>query len=176
MWDRILSRVLMMSVLLIQLACIGVAWAEARRIEGIYRNPALGYSISIPRGLTGLAGDEAGPERGVRIPLPSGGKIAVFGEPNTLESADPEAGVRAELSHAPCMSDSQEVKQARVGKLDGAQATVVCGQRVLHLILTFRARGGPIYWLRLETDRAHELEDNAVLKNVAESFKLIRWK
>jgi hypothetical protein len=55
-------RLLMTAVLLVQ-----VAWADARWIEGTYRNPALGYLIRIPRGLKGTAGDEAGPERGVRI-------------------------------------------------------------------------------------------------------------
>jgi hypothetical protein len=31
------SRVLIIVVLLIQITCVGVAWADARWIEGIYR-------------------------------------------------------------------------------------------------------------------------------------------
>jgi hypothetical protein len=171
-----ISRMLMTIVLLVQLACTGVAWADARWIKGTYRNPALGYSIRIPRGLRGMAGDEAGPERGVRISLPSGGKIVVFGEPNSLEWKSPEEGVKAELTHEVCASDRQEVKQARVGRLNGAKATLVCGDRLLRLFLAFRPRGGPIYCLRLETVRAHESGDEAILENIAASFELIRWK
>ena len=171
------SRMLMAGVLLVQLACTGGAWADARWIKGTYRNPALGYSIRIPHGLRGMAGDEAGPERGVRILLPSGGKIVVFGEPNSLEWKSPEEGVRAELTHAACASDQQEeVKQARIGRLSGAKASLVCGDRVLRVLLAFRTGGGPVYWLRLETVRAHESEDNAILESIASSLKLIRWE
>jgi len=42
------SRMLMTAALLVQLACVGLASADARCIEGSYRNPALGYSIKIP--------------------------------------------------------------------------------------------------------------------------------
>lgn len=45
-----------------------------------------GYVLRIPKGLEGIAGDRAGPERGVSITLPSGGKILSIGEPNSLES------------------------------------------------------------------------------------------
>ena len=70
----------------------------------------------------------------------------------------------------------QEVTQTRVGKLSGAKANLVCGDRVLTLILVFRPGGGPVYWLRLETVQAHESEDNAILKRIGASFKLIRWE
>jgi hypothetical protein len=170
------SRLLLTGVLLVQVAWAGVAWADARWVEGTYRNPALGYSIRIPRGLKGKAGDEAGPERGIRISLASGGEIVVFGEPNSLEWKSPEEGVRAELTHAACASSRQEVKQARVGRLSGAKASLVCGDRVLRMFLAFRVAGGPVYWLRLETVRAHEPEDDAILESIAASFKLIRWE
>jgi hypothetical protein len=170
------SRVLMTGVLLFQVAWAGVACADARWIEGIYRNPALGYSIRIPRGLKGMAGDEAGPERGVRISLPSGGEIVVLGDPNSLEWKSPEEGVRTEMAHAACASDRQEVKQANIGKLSGAKASLVCGDRVLRVLLAFRKRGGLVYWLRLETVHAHESEDDAILDSIAASFRVIRWE
>jgi len=173
---EMVPRVLMTFILLVQLACVGVARPDARWIKGTYRNHALGYSIKIPRGLRGTAGDQAGPERGVRISLASGGEIAVFGEPNSLEWKSPEEGVRAELTHAACASAQQEVKQARVGKLSGAKANFICGDRVLKVFLAFRAGGSPVYWLRLETVRAHELEDDAILESIAASFRLIRWE
>lgn len=123
-----------------------------------------------------MAGDESGPERGVSILLPSGGKIVVFGEPNSLEWKNPEQGVSTVLTRADCSSRQPEVREAGLGKLKGAKASLVCGDRVLKALLGFRPRGGPIYWLRLETDCAHELEDNAILENIAASFKLIKWE
>jgi hypothetical protein len=125
--------------------------AESRLIEGTYRNATLGYSIKIPRGLKDVADDQAGPERGVRISLPSGEEIVVFGEPHTLEYKSPEEGVRAELTIKGCESDQREIKRALVGKLDGAEGGFVCGDRLPRLFLAFRSHGGPIYWLRLET-------------------------
>lgn len=171
-----ISRASITVVLLVQVACVGAALADARWIEGAYRNPALGYSIRIPRGLKGMAGDEAGPERGVSIPLPSGGKIVVFGEPNSFEWKSPEEGVRHELTHVACALDGQEVKQASIGRLSGAKGSLVCGDRVLRVLLAFRTKGGPIYWLRLDTVRTHQSEDDAILESIAASFKLIRWE
>ena len=123
-----------------------------------------------------MAGDESGPERGVRILLPSGGKIVVFGEPNSLEWKSPKEGMRYELTFAACASDGQEVKQASIGRLSGAKGSLVCGDRVLKVLLAFRTKGGPIYWLRLDTVHTHESEDDAILESIAASFKLIRWE
>jgi hypothetical protein len=172
-WDCMVSRALMTGVLLVQLACIGVALADARWVEGTYRNPAFGYSITIPPGLRGMAGDEAGPERGVRISLPSGGVILVYGEPNSLHWKSPKEGLRSERANAACGSDQPEVKQINF-VLNAAKAVQICGERVLRLILAFRKSGGPVYWLRLETVRAHASEDETILDSITESFKLIR--
>jgi hypothetical protein len=106
----------------------------------------------------------------------SGGKIFVFGEPNSLEWKSPEDGIKTELTRADCTSDQQEVKQAHVGKLSGAKVSPVCGDHVLKVLLAFRTGGGPAYWLRLETVRVHESEDDAILESIAASFKLIRWE
>ena len=163
-------------ILLLEAASTTLVWAQSRPIEGTYRNPALGYSIRIPEGLKGNTGDQAGPERGVRIPLPSGGQIVVFGEPNSLEWKNPQEGIRWELKDSDCSSTPQEVRPVLVGKLKGAKGGIVCGDNVLNLLLAFRTHGGPIYWLRLETARAHESEDEAVLKRIAASFRLIRWE
>jgi hypothetical protein len=157
------------------IAGFAVAHADPRWIEGTYRNHAFGYSIEIPRGLKGLVGDKDGPERGPRIQLHSGGNIVVFGEPNSLEWKTPEEGIRYDLSHEKCESGAEEVSKTRLGKLEGASGSFICKDRVVHVLLVFRPRGEPIYWLRLETTRAHEKEDEAVLANTAASFKLIRW-
>lgn len=97
-------------------------------------------------------------------------------EPNSLEWKNLEEGVRDELTHAACASTPQEVKKARVGKLSGAVGSLTCGDRVLRMLLVFRAGGGPVYWLRLETVSAHESQDNAILEGIASSFKLMRWE
>jgi membrane carboxypeptidase/penicillin-binding protein len=39
----------------------------SRSVEGTYRNPTLGYSINVPRGLKATTGGDAGPERGLTI-------------------------------------------------------------------------------------------------------------
>ena len=148
---------------------------EFRRIEGTYRNPALGYSVKVPRGLKASAGDEAGPERGVRIALPSGGEIVVFGESNSLEWKSPEEGVKMGITRTDCTTDRQQIKQVKIGQLKGAETSFVCGDRVLRVLLAFRRGGEPIYWLRLETPRSHQAEDEAILNSVAASFKQIRW-
>ena len=170
------SRILATSVVLPLIACANIASAQVSSIEGTYRNPALGYSIQIPRGLKGVTAGQDGPERGVKISLPSGGQIVVFGEPNSVEYKSPGEGVRAELKLNACESAKQEIQTAAVGKIKGARGELVCGDRILKLYLAFRPRGGPIYGLRLETTRAHRSEDESALDTVATSFKLIRWK
>jgi hypothetical protein len=169
----VVSRMLMAGVLLVPLVCAVVTWADTRWIEGTYRNPALGYSIKVPPGLRGKTGDQDGPERGLGILLPSGGTIKVYGEPNSLEWKSPGDGVRFDLTRQDCVQHEQEVKRTRVGKLSGAKASLVCGDRILTVILVFHPGGEPIYWLRLETARIHEAEDNAILESIAASFKLI---
>ena len=165
--------------LLLQIIWAPIVRAETRSVEGTYRNPGLGYSIKIPRGLKGVTGDQDGPERGVRIPLASGGEIVVFGEPNSLEWKSPEEGMEDwmedHLKRPACNSGERKIERARVGRLNGAKGTLICGDRVLKVLLAFRSSGGPIYWIRLETLRVHQSEDEAVLETVAMSFKLIRW-
>jgi hypothetical protein len=163
-------------LLLLRTIWIPMVCAETRSVEGVYRNPALGFSIKIPRGLKGVTGDQDGPERGVRIPLTSGGEIVVFGEPNSLEWKSPEEGVEDLLKNRTCNSGKSEIERARVGKLNGAKGSLICGDRVLKVLLAFRPHGGPIYWIRIETPRVHESEDEGILETVAASFKLIRWK
>jgi hypothetical protein len=149
---------------------------QQRWVVGTYRNPALGYSIKVPGGLKGITGDQAGPERGLRILLSSGGVISVWGEPNSQVWKNPIQGVRSTLSEAKCASGQQDVAPTPVGKLSGAKGTVVCSGRVLKTFLVFRSSGGPIYWMRLETSSAQKLQDEAVLDSVAASFNLIPWE
>jgi hypothetical protein len=171
-----MKKVRWMASLLGLAVLTSLARPESRPIEGTYRNPALGYSVKVPHGLKAIAGDESGPERGVRITLPSGGEIVVFGEPNSLEWKSPEEGVKMGITRTDCTTDRQQIKHVKVGRLKGAETSFVCGDRVLRVLLAFRKGGGPIYWLRLETPRSHQAEDEAILNSVAASFKQIRWE
>jgi len=164
------------AVLVLCLAMCVAAIGQQRWVTGEYRNEALGFAVRIPRGLRGLAGDEAGPERGVQISLGSSTLVAVYGEPNSLEYKTPAEGVRDSLSNHNCHSDQPEISPARVGSLHGAKGRVVCGEQVTEEMLVFRPGGGPIYWLRLETTTAHEKDDEATLSKVAAGFRLIRWR
>lgn len=156
--------------------CISLAGASPRWITGTYQNPALGFAVRIPHGLKGLAGDQEGPERGVRIILPSSGQIVVFSEPNSAEWSKPADGVRALMEKEACPSGKPVLSPARVGRLNGSNGILVCDERVIEAFLTFRPGGGPIYWLRLETVRAHQSADASVLADVVASFRLIRWE
>lgn len=155
--------------------CVAVA-PEARWVEGVYRNPALGYAIRVPRGLKGVTGDQSGPERGLRITLPLGGEIAIWGEPNSGDWKMPEEGIRFALADESCASGQPEVLRTRLGRLTAAKGSLVCNDRVLKLFLVIRPGGGLVYWLRLETFRAQELGDSAILENIAATFQTIRWK
>jgi hypothetical protein len=165
-------RVSVIGVLLFPLICASFAGAAPRWVEGTYQNPALGFSIQIPRGLRGLTGDQDGPERGVRISLPSSGEIAVFGEPNSLEWKNPAAGVRDDLAQEGCSAGKPELSPTHVGQVSGAKGILFCGDRLLVVLMVFRPGGGPIYWLQLKTTRDHQSVDDAILANVAASFKL----
>jgi hypothetical protein len=180
-WAHMISGLMMAGAfLLLQTTWIPIVCAESRSVEGTYRNFALGYSIKIPYGLKGVTGDQDGPERGVRIPLASGGEIVVFGEPNSLEWKSPEEGIGDwmgdYLKRPTCNSGERKIERARVGRLNGAKGTLICGDRVLKVLLAFRSSGGPTYWIRLATLRVNQSEDEAVLEAVTASFKLIRWK
>ena len=153
-----------------------VVRAEERAVRGVYRNPALGYSIRIPRGLSGIAGVPSGPERGVQISLPSGGMISVYGEPNSLEWKSPFDGVQWTLENGECTSGTAGPSHTLIGRIAGAQGRLACGNAVEITFLAFRPRGGPIYWLLLTTSPAHEDMEKAILEEVAATFRIIRWQ
>jgi hypothetical protein len=165
------------SIFLVALLFAGtLARGDERWLEGTYRNPALGYSIKVPRGSKAKAGDEAGPERGVTISLPSGGTFVVYGEPDSLEWKNPTEGIHYDLEHEKCPSANSNESSARIGKLAGAQGTLVCGDRIVKVLLAFRSQGGLIYWFRLNTTPGHNAEDIAILRGIVATFRLIPWR
>lgn len=95
------------AIIILLVSCISAA-QTARRITGNYSNQAFGYEVTIPEGLLGTADDEGGSERGFSISLPSGGTIALFGEPNTLEWKTPMDGIRHSLGAEKCDSGRRQ--------------------------------------------------------------------
>ena len=156
------------------LLCV-VAIAQERWVAGEYRNNAVGFAVRIPNGMRGLTGDRSGPERGVKISLPSGASVTVYGEPNSLEYKTAAEGIQESLSNY-CHSGEPTVSAARVGRLRGAKGRVVCGERIIEEMLAFRPGGGLIYWLRLETTNARAADDEAALETIANGFKIIAWR
>ena len=155
----------------------GIIRAQEWQVSGAYRNPAEGYSIKIPRGLSGKTGVSGmGNQRGVDISLPSGGLIAVWGEPNSLEWRGPSDGVQWRLENGECTSGKTEPSKIVVGRIVGAQGRLACGDAVEITFLAFRPGGGPIYWLTLKTSSARESEDKAILEKVAKTLRIIRWR
>ena len=155
----------------------GIIRAQEWQVNGTYRNSAEGYSIKIPRGLSGKTGvSGTGNQRGVDISLPSGGLISVWGEPNSLEWRSPSDGVRGHLENGECTSGKTEPSETVVGRIAGAQGRLACGNAVEITFLAFRPGGGPIYWLMLKTSPTHESEDKAVLEKVATTFRIIGWR
>ena len=160
------------------LCATGHAAAQSmpRAVVGRYHNPAQGFSVRVPRGLRGVAGDQAGPERGVKILLGEGRRIVVFGEPNSLEWKDSaEAARRANEVYG---SDALNAKvtSGRLGPLAASRAVIQSRSRTLEVMVAFRPGGGPVYWARLESDRKHYQYDRTVFQRVARSFRIEAWK
>lgn len=143
-------------IIILVISCASAA-QTARRITGAYSNPALGYEVTVPEGLVGITGDQAGPERGFTISLPSGGSLTIFGEPNSLEWKTPMDGIRRALALEKCNSDRRQATAfGRMGRLTATKGTLACDDRILEMLLAFRPGGGPIYWITLRTTASKE--------------------
>lgn len=145
-------------------------------VAEMYQNPALGYSIDIPKGLVGVTGDQAGPERGIEVRLKTGGVISVYGEPNSLGWSSPQDGVKYAFAHSECPKTPPKVSRVRLGNVSGAKGEQSCGGSITETMLAFRPKGGPIYWIVLRTHSEHKSEDEATLQQMARTFKLIKWE
>jgi hypothetical protein len=154
---------------------LGVA-QTARTVKGRYRHPGQGFSVLVPERATGLLEGDPHTERGIRIALPSGGSVAAYGEPNSLEWPSPVDGIRWAVANYPKCSLDGIQTPAKLGQLAGAGARLSCGDRIIRFLLAFRPGGGPIYWIRLETASTHDAEDATFFEQVASSFQIIRWQ
>lgn len=156
---------------LVLILAVGVLQTP-RTVKGRYRHPGQGFSVVVPEKATGLLEGDPATERGIRIVLPSGGSIFVYGEANSLEWPRPADGIRWTMTlNSKC--SSKGIQDARVGELSGAGARLACGEASMRLLLAFRPGGGSVYWLRLETETAHEAKNATFLEQVAASFQII---
>jgi len=163
-------------IIILALSCVSAAQA-ARRITGKYTNPALGYEVTVPEGLAGVTGDQAGPERGFSISLSSGGTINVFGEANSLGWKSPMDGIRHSLGVEKCDSGRQQATAfGRMGRITATKGTLVCGDRLVEMLLAFRPGGEPIYWITLRTTTQKRVDDEAAFNKLAATFQLISWQ
>jgi hypothetical protein len=162
--------------LILLLSCVSAA-QTARRITGDYKNPALQYEITVPEGLAGTTGDQAGPEKGFTISLPSGGTIAVSGEANTLGWRSPMDGIRHSLGVEKCESARQQSTAfGRMGRITATKGTLVCGDRLLEILMAFHPGGEPVYWITLRTTTQKRADDEAAFNKLAATFQLIPSK
>jgi len=155
---------------------IAAAQSVPRAVVGRYHNPAQGFSVRVPRGLRGVAGDQAGPERGVKILLGEGRRIVVYGEPNSLEWEDTAQAARRAIEVDGFDAGNTKVTSGRLGPLPASRGVIQSRSRNLEVIVAFRPRGGPVYWARLESDRKHFRYDQTVFNRVARSFRIEAWK
>ena len=158
------------------LALVIAAPQPPRIVQGQYRLPAKGFAVVVPRNATGLLEGDPAVERGIRIALTSSGNVFVYGEMNSLEWRTPTEGVQSLAQSADAECVISPVSDARVGTLVGAGARVLCGAQVIRYALAFRPGGGPIYWVRLETNTRQEAAETKVFEQIAASFRLIRWE
>jgi hypothetical protein len=153
---------------------IPLARAEpARQISGRYSNPSQGFSVLVPMGLAGLAGAEAGPERGVGVPLSASASMVVFAEPNSLDWKRPADGIRwAVAARRAELIETPRVTATRLGKIEASTATLRTLDDVEEIVLAFRPGGGLIYWAQLTTDRARHPRDRIRFLQMIRTFRV----
>ena len=160
------------AIIILLISCFSAAQTP-KRITGKYSNPAFGYEITVPEGLTATTDDQGGKERGFTISLPSSGTVSVFAEANTYGWMAPADGVRHSLGVEKCDSGRQQSTGfMRMGRLMATKGTFVCGERAMEVLLTFHPGSGPIYWITLHTTAQKRAEDEIVVNKLAPTFQL----
>ena len=155
---------------------------QGRPTSKRYFNYAEGFSVAIPSGLQGRAGQDAGPERGVAVPLSRDctGVVVVYGEPNSLEWPTPADAITWEVQTQTKDAPQAEIQRyrTRLGKLKAAGVTVKRGatSEVEDIVVAFRPGGGPVYTARLSTTGKRYKQDREVFRKVLRGFRLEAWR
>ena len=155
---------------------------QGRVISKRYFNYAEGFSIAIPRGFRGRAGQEAGPERGVAVPLSCDctGVMVVYGEANSFEWATPADAITWEVQIQAKNDPQAEIQRyrTRLGNLKAAAVTIrhPATSEVEDIVVAFRPRGEPIYTARLSTIEERYKRDRDVFMKALRGFRLEVWR
>jgi hypothetical protein len=155
---------------------------QGRVISKRYFNYAEGFSLAMPSGLRGRAGQAAGPERGVSIPLSHdcAGVVVVYGEPNSSEWQMPADAIKWEVDSVVENDPHAEVQRykTRLGKLKAEGVTVRhrATSEVKDIVVAFRPGGGPEYTAILSTTATRYKKDRDVFSKVLRGFRLEDWR
>jgi hypothetical protein len=151
------------------------------RVVGRYVNYAEGFSVGIPRNLTGRRVPVSGPERGVSIMLSRdcAGVIRFDGEPNSLEWASTAIAASESAGHSKDRGGFISRKyKARMGQLRANGVTVHYrgSHDVEDVVVAFRPGGGPMYTARMWTNTDRYRRDRNSFLNVLRRFRLAPWR
>lgn len=155
---------------------------QGEPVTGRYFNYAQGFSIAIPKHLSGRRGQSAGPERGVSVPLSDdcAGVVVVYGQPNSLGWSSPSDAVGYEVESAVKDDAGAAARryETRLGRLKAAGVTVRRGatSEVEDTVIAFRPGGGPVYTARLRTTAARYDRDGAVFRALLRGFRIEDWR
>jgi hypothetical protein len=155
---------------------------QGRTIRKRYFNYAEGFSAGIPNGLTGRAGQAAGPERGFSILLSRNcrGVALIDGEANSAEWKIPSEAIKDEIESA--VKDDPQAKvmryNTRLGRLRAAGVIIhhrTTGE-VTDMVVALRPGGALVYTARLWTTETRYKRDRGIFRKVLRSFRLEAWR
>jgi hypothetical protein len=147
-----------------------------------YFNYAEGFSVAIPRALQGRRGQDAGPERGVSLPLSDdcSAVVVVSGQPNSLVWSTPADAIAWEAQTQSENDPQTEVQRYKtwLGKLTAAGVTIRhrATSDVEDVVVAFRPGGGPVYTARLATTERRYKQDRKSFRSVLRGFRLEPWR
>jgi hypothetical protein len=155
---------------------------QGRAIYKRYFNYAEGFSLAIPSSFKGRAGQAAGPERGVSIPLSHDctGVIVVYGEPNSAEYQMPADAVQQQVDWAVESDPDAEIQRynTQLGRLEAAGVTIRHRKtfEVKDVVVAFRPGGTPVYTAILSTTGRRYEKDRDLFRKVLRGFRLEAWR
>jgi hypothetical protein len=167
--------VTLMCLLLDWTACPGDGAASWRRVSGRYSNKRLGFSVQIPKGMTGHAIDEPAthPEIGVVVYFGDGPSMRVFAEESRFGGASALEAVATVLGcHGESDCESSSPREATLGALAGASGVKKNRGWVTEVVLAYRpAERTLVYCGWLMTTPGRYLSDRAVFHAMLTTFR-----
>lgn len=157
-----------------KLQCTGMT------VTGRYVNYAEGFSVAIPRGLTGRRGQAAGPERGVSIPLSSDCErvVVVYGFPNSLEWRTPEEAIAGQvaLARADSLQEITRYQAVLAGvRVPGVSLQLGAGE-VEDFVVHLHQGRGRLYWAHLVSTKTHYTRDREQFLGMLATFRFEPWR